>query len=572
MRRKRQLDIDSEVLTELYELEFESEVNRSSREYIKWIQSSLNKILGFRLKVDGFIGPKTRSAIRSFQLRNNLKADGIVGPKTEAALLRAGALQPPGNNSQAPSPVIPPPIISPTPGIGTPVISRLRNNLVTVANLQWNAWGNGSKKEYDAGMDRTIKRYWEEGVGISFPGVSTAWSAAFISWVVKEAGGGANFKYSGAHTTYTYNAKQNRIQNNSNPFKAYRITEKKPEPGDIIVQNRRSSKTPNCPPSLPLFTYEDFKPDTACTHGDIVVNVNATSIDVIGGNVRDTVKKESYQLNSSGFLNSTMHFAIIKIEEPSVQNEWEDEYELLSEFTFEAPVAAPPAKTFVDPKKVTCANTNRTYPIFRAIGTKDPVGSLEAICKRAVEMMTNTISELTRVKGRVSAGDPIGFPLLGDLFAWSLEHRMKMKVNDRAAWTGTGPRNAEIIIRWLTRIRDLIAGRELWFTCLESAGCNSTTWAWVFTNNSANRALGRNMHRIHLCRRFWQPKPGVSAATHFEFQAQTIIHEASHIYYDTEDQGRGPGAAECISQFIAETNNSPLDPDFIKRCGGPSPS
>jgi Putative peptidoglycan binding domain/Lysine-specific metallo-endopeptidase len=237
-------------------------------------------------------------------------------------------------------------------------------------------------------------------------------------------------------------------------------------------------------------------------------------------------------------------------------------------------VAPPPAplRAMVDPKKVSCANTNRSYPIFRAMGTNDPVGVLETICQRAVVMMTNTILELTRIRDRITAGDPIGFPLLSDQLAWSLQHRMLMRVEDRASWTGTGTRNAGLIIRWLTRIRDLIASRDLWFTCLESANCNATTWAWVFTNNAANRAAGLNLHRIHLCRRFWQPKAGVNAATHFEFQAQTIIHEVSHIYYNTEDSGLGPGAAECISQFIADANNSPIDPDFLRRCGGAGPS
>jgi peptidoglycan hydrolase-like protein with peptidoglycan-binding domain len=67
-------------------LEVDSEVNRRSREYIKWVQQSLNQILGLRLVVDGVMGPQTRSAIRSFQTRHGLAVDGIVGPKTEAAL------------------------------------------------------------------------------------------------------------------------------------------------------------------------------------------------------------------------------------------------------------------------------------------------------------------------------------------------------------------------------------------------------------------------------------------------------------------------------------------------------
>lgn len=80
---------DGELL-EMEEFEYqESEVNRNSPEYIRWVQNALNKVLGLRLAVDGKIGLATRSAIRSFQQRQGLKVDGIVGSKTETALKAA---------------------------------------------------------------------------------------------------------------------------------------------------------------------------------------------------------------------------------------------------------------------------------------------------------------------------------------------------------------------------------------------------------------------------------------------------------------------------------------------------
>jgi hypothetical protein len=63
--------------------------SQSSSDYIRWVQQSLNKILGLRLTADGVMGRQTRSAIRSFQQKRGLKADGIVGPQTEAALKSA---------------------------------------------------------------------------------------------------------------------------------------------------------------------------------------------------------------------------------------------------------------------------------------------------------------------------------------------------------------------------------------------------------------------------------------------------------------------------------------------------
>ncbi len=85
--------------------ELQSEVNRASPDYIRWVQASLNQILGLRLVEDGKMGTATRSAIRSFQQKNGLTVDGLVGPKTEAALVAAGARPMPGGSQKGGSQV-----------------------------------------------------------------------------------------------------------------------------------------------------------------------------------------------------------------------------------------------------------------------------------------------------------------------------------------------------------------------------------------------------------------------------------------------------------------------------------
>jgi peptidoglycan hydrolase-like protein with peptidoglycan-binding domain len=82
--------------TELADQEWQGEVSRSSSDYIKWVQRSLNQIMGLQLAVDGISGTQTRSAIRSFQQQRGLAVDGVVGPQTEQALIAAGAGNPPG--------------------------------------------------------------------------------------------------------------------------------------------------------------------------------------------------------------------------------------------------------------------------------------------------------------------------------------------------------------------------------------------------------------------------------------------------------------------------------------------
>lgn len=94
--------------------EWMGEVSRSNPEYKRWVQQSLNNILSLQLQVDGIVGPKTRSAIRSFQQRQGLKVDGVVGPQTEQALMTATQTRPPASG------VTPAPT-GPSLGINTPL-------------------------------------------------------------------------------------------------------------------------------------------------------------------------------------------------------------------------------------------------------------------------------------------------------------------------------------------------------------------------------------------------------------------------------------------------------------------
>lgn len=82
-------------------------INRS-RDYIKWVQLSLDAVAGERLSADGQQGPLTTAAIKRFQQAKGLSADGVVGPVTQTALIAAGAQPPPGSvvvPAAAPTPV-----------------------------------------------------------------------------------------------------------------------------------------------------------------------------------------------------------------------------------------------------------------------------------------------------------------------------------------------------------------------------------------------------------------------------------------------------------------------------------
>ncbi len=83
----------------LHEIQYENKrschPDRCDPNYLRWVQGSLNRLLGVKLNEDGIPGQKTRSAIRTFQQRHGLKPDSTVGPQTEKTLISAGASQPP---------------------------------------------------------------------------------------------------------------------------------------------------------------------------------------------------------------------------------------------------------------------------------------------------------------------------------------------------------------------------------------------------------------------------------------------------------------------------------------------
>ena len=61
----------------------------SGATHVRWVQTSLNQLLGTRLPIDGIVGAQTRAAVRGFQQKQGLQADGVVGPATDAAIKAA---------------------------------------------------------------------------------------------------------------------------------------------------------------------------------------------------------------------------------------------------------------------------------------------------------------------------------------------------------------------------------------------------------------------------------------------------------------------------------------------------
>lgn len=202
--------------------------------------------------------------------------------------------------------------ISPTPSPSpTPASGGVASEMVRIAKEEWQKWDSGRKVESDPAMHPILFDYWKTGTGLNIRDHKRFWSAAFVSWVAKKAGAGRGFRYSGAHTTYVYYAKQNALNNVPDSFKAYRVTSLKPLPGDIVVRNRAGFS----------YTYDNVRADKPGTHGDIVITVNAGTIEVIGGNKGNansgengvTVNKATIRLTNAGYLDASRgYFAILR--------------------------------------------------------------------------------------------------------------------------------------------------------------------------------------------------------------------------------------------------------------------
>jgi hypothetical protein len=182
--------------------------------------------------------------------------------------------------------------------------TALRSQIVKVAQAELSKWGQGTKKETDPAMRSTLAGYWSsvlKGQASISNAIDkrTAWSAAFISWVMKQAGAGSAFQPSSAHTRYIAAAGKARDAGDKTKFWAHRVTEVTPEPGDLICRDRKPTGKNTCAG----VTYDNVG-QGGPSHSDIVLAINPANrqMTVVGGNVDDSVKSRIIQLTTDGHL------------------------------------------------------------------------------------------------------------------------------------------------------------------------------------------------------------------------------------------------------------------------------
>lgn len=182
-----------------------------------------------------------------------------------------------------------------------------RDKLVAGAKFEYEQWNKGKIKENDARMHDRMFRYWSTVTGAKSAEQRTLdlqkkedshhWSAAFISTMVKEAGG-KDFKFHGMHSYFLTQAADNR-KNNAGNYKGYKPAEVKIEVGDLVAYSDKEG-----------VTYDSRGGYSA--HSDIVVAVHDNYIETIGGNVSDAVNKTIVKLDKQGKIANSKYHMVVK--------------------------------------------------------------------------------------------------------------------------------------------------------------------------------------------------------------------------------------------------------------------
>lgn len=166
--------------------------------------------------------------------------------------------------------------------------SPFKKKLINLANEEFDKWNKGGVRIKEGSQDtiQDLRDYWEKGAGVKQNDnyyVEEAWSSAFISYLMRMAGAGDDFKYAPSHSQYISEAVKNRKENNSKKFKAYKPNEVEVNVGDLVCYPRQSG--------VGYDSGAGYK-----SHCDLIINVNGDKAVGVGGNVSDSVSKKDYVL------------------------------------------------------------------------------------------------------------------------------------------------------------------------------------------------------------------------------------------------------------------------------------
>ncbi len=202
-----------------------------------------------------------------------------------------------------------------------------RQAVVAIALREWRAFGSPvdpveipDKPERAEGLWQRVGDYWWLGLNRSDPETpwtgkhdangrifppdqdgDFAWSAAFVSYVMRMAGAGKAFPYGANHHTYITAALR------GDPgliIAAERPEAYVPQPGDVICAGRAEDSGVRFDTALQIGAFK--------SHCDIVVSTdNPEGLEAIGGNVSDTVALRHFPLTPDGHLAEPDRFIAV---------------------------------------------------------------------------------------------------------------------------------------------------------------------------------------------------------------------------------------------------------------------
>lgn len=222
----------------------------------------------------------------------------------------------------------------PRPNAHVPPFARVpyqalsRQAVVAIALREWRAFGQpvddrlpGAeapaqqpvvKPEREEGLWQRVGEYWWLGMdagsrdsrwtgkhdahGNVFPASEDgdyAWSAAFVSYVVRMAGAGPGFPYSATHSDYIHAAlRRARGETDKWVITAERPEAYAPEPGDLICHGRGATAS---------LHFDEIPSSRFPAHCDIVVDIALPGqIAAIGGNFDDAVTLTHVPVTANG--------------------------------------------------------------------------------------------------------------------------------------------------------------------------------------------------------------------------------------------------------------------------------
>ena len=182
--------------------------------------------------------------------------------------------------------------------------SEPKERLLAEAIEEWIRFERGDGREHHAPFFEHVGEMWRS-LGMSLDGKDrdVPWSAAFISFVVRNAGY-HGFRFAAAHARYIHQSIVARLeQDAAPPFWGFRLSEHRPRLGDLVCQWRFDRRAFD-----DAITSDAFK-----SHCDIVVEVRDTFVRAIGGNVSQSVAMKTFSLDDDGLLKDANRvFAVLR--------------------------------------------------------------------------------------------------------------------------------------------------------------------------------------------------------------------------------------------------------------------